>query len=108
MLIAEIINVTSNSSQDVVVQGELFLTCFTNPSDVPVSWIHCPNFESSGKQLMNDPRAIIQSTDYGSALTLRNTTTDDTGEYKCALVDSFSEEYQSTFITIIHGMCVTV
>ena len=107
MLIAEIINVTSNSSQNVFVQGELTLTCFTNPSDVPVTWIHYPDFESSGKQL-NDPLAIIQSTDYGSALTLRNTTTEDTGEYKCALDDSFTEEYESTFITIIHGTYVTV
>ena len=108
MLIAEIINVTSNSSQNIVVQGELILTCFTNPSDVLVTWIHYPDFESSGKQLMNDPRAIIRSTDYGSTLTLRNTTTEDTGEYKCALDDSFSEEHESTFITIIHGTYVTV
>lgn len=101
--LVEITNVTSASGQNVTTVGELILDCFTVPSDLPVNWIAIEFSDSPNRQLADDPRAVIQSTEYGSRLTIRNTTVEDSGEYQCLFNHSFYEIRSNISVTIIPG-----
>ena len=101
----EIINISSTNGQNIFAAGQLILDCFTIPNDLPVVW-GAFNFDDSEKQLAGDPRAIIQSTEYGSRLTLMNTTVEDSGYYTCSSIERFVRPDAPFIVTIIPGIFV--
>ena len=90
--------------------GELTLTCLTVPSNLPVMWFASENFDSlDDRVLAEDSRAIIQSTNHGSMLRLRNTTVEDGGGYICSFDhDIYGTSAAYTEVTIIPGIYFTV
>ena len=99
---AEIVNVSSISGQNIFEVGQFSLNCFTIPNDLPVVWTAF-NFDYSNKQLTGDPRAIIQSTGYGSRLTLVNTTIEDSGYYTCNFIERTVSSTDPFSVTVIPG-----
>ena len=95
----EIVNVSSISGQNIFAAGQFSLNCFTIPNDLPVVWTAF-NFD---KQLTGDPRAIVQSTGYGSRLTLMNTTVEDGGIYACNSIQGTIRLNDSFNVTVIPG-----
>ena len=100
ILLLEITNITSIGGQTILVLGQLTLDCFTIPSDLPVVWVAI-GFKIPDSELATDPRAIIQSTEYGSRLTLTNTTVRDSRGYGCSF--NQREAFADIFVTIIPG-----
>ena len=98
----ELVNISSISGQSIFAAGQFSLNCFTIPNDLPVVWTAF-NFDYSYKELTGDPRAIVQSTGYGSRLTLMNTTVEDSGYYACNSIQGTIGPTDSFSVTVIPG-----
>jgi len=69
--------------RSVTTPGDLVLTCLTEPSDLPVEWVHWRDLTRTESLLSDDPRATILPISNGSMLTLRNSTPEDSGVIFC-------------------------
>lgn len=111
ILLLEVTNITSVGSQSILASEQLTLNCFTVPSDLPVVWVAMSGpFGVINRQLAKDPRAVIKSTEYGSRLTLINTTVEDSVEYGCHFNHRNAFLSANASVTIIPGtyLCLSV
>ena len=110
ILLLEITNITLIGNQSILATEQLILNCFTVPSDLPVVWFVISRIDSPDRQLAEDPRVVIESTEYGSRLTLTNTTVEDTQEYGCRFNQREAFALATTFVTIIPGtyLCLSI
>ena len=113
IILLEVTNITLVGSQNILASEQLTLNCFTVPSDLPVSWVFVSDnilileikfFGGSlERQLAEDPRAHIESTEFGSRLTLTNTTVEDSGVYRCHFIQRDLFSSANIFVPVIPG-----
>ena len=123
ILLLEVTNITSVGGQNILAPEQLILSCFTVPSDLPVVWVAINGiiinpgkqffrdpFAGIERQLAEDPRAIIESTEYGSRLTLTNTTVGDSVEYSCRFIQRDAFSLANIFVPVIPGnyLCLSI